>query len=61
MKIETESSSLQLGERLMTRVPTMTLPERGCRANDKRVGDSKKAQGVQGPGAIAPCDHGLCL
>jgi hypothetical protein len=61
MKIGTKSSSRQLGEHLTTRVPKTMLPERGCRAGDKRVGGSRKAQGVQGPRVIAPCDHGLCL
>jgi hypothetical protein len=44
----------------VTRVTETTMPERRGGADDKGVGDSGEAQGVQRSGTIAPCDLVPC-
>jgi hypothetical protein len=50
----------QLGESLMSRVTETVMPKRRSGVSDKGVGGSRKAQGVQWSGTIAPCDLTPC-
>jgi hypothetical protein len=47
----------KLGKCLMTRMPEAAMPEFPRDGSDKGR-DGREAQWVQGPGAIAPGDHG---